>query len=180
MSDQLQGEENAAQEIDINKTRLIKSSILSGIIIVLFGLLFLFIFLSRSSWNNGLKDKIQKVLSEKSDNGVELFVDEMDEINSGASSIVVSYSLVGSNNKASQFHAILVRMNTLYGPMASIFLYDAVTEETRFFDFADFDSIARDSIIPALQCSQIPYWENRIPKIMKASRSVSADFKGGL
>ncbi|MBQ2528626.1 MAG: hypothetical protein II547_00080, partial [Treponema sp.] len=79
MSDSIQDEEMSVS-VDINRTRLIKFGILIGTVLVLLGLLFLFTFLSRSSWSSGLSSEIGKVLS---DNGIECTVGKMDDVRSG-------------------------------------------------------------------------------------------------
>lgn len=157
------------QNLDINRTRLIRFGILSGIIVVLFGLLFLFVFLGSGSWKKGMSTVIQNALDK---NSIGLTVFDMDSIQSGSNSTVVSFSLT-ENGKLSPKHGVAVRMSTLYGSLPIVYLFDARTQTATFLDALDIDGVAKKSIVASLKQSQIYHWEKRIPKIMRTARNVN-------
>ncbi|MBQ1832898.1 MAG: hypothetical protein II563_08485 [Treponema sp.] len=168
MSDQIQDEERM-QSAELNKTRLIKFATAGGVILVLLGLLFLFVFLSRQSWKDGISRQIENVLSK---NGLEYEIAEADSIRSMAGTNVVSFALSDGVN-----HAAAVKMMTIYGPVPAVFIYNAENDRASFVDFAEPLSIAGDAVLDYAKNSQIPYWENRIPKIMKTAGDPHASFK---
>lgn len=165
MSDSIQDEEMSVS-VDINRTRLIKFGILIGTVLVLLGLLFLFTFLSRSSWSSGLSSEIGKVLS---DNGIECTVGKMDDVRSGVSANLVSFSLDGDPR-----HAVMVRIPTLYGPIPGVFIYSSETSSARFIGFYGVKGMAEDAILSAARESQVSYWERKIPKVMENVTGLSA------
>lgn len=172
MSDQVQ-ENIEGQQLDTNKTRLIKLGIMALVVLVTLGLLFLFVFLSRTSWKNGTAEQIQKVLL---DNGFECSVEEMDTNHGTIASNVVSFSLSGSE-KMEKKHGVLVRMTSIFGPLAGVFMYDDGNDRATFVDFVSLDGFAKETINSVVRSSQISYWEKKLPSTMKNVRNLSGSVK---
>ncbi|MBQ5400270.1 MAG: hypothetical protein IIU15_03480 [Treponema sp.] len=163
MSDEL-ADGKVRRTTEINKEWLIKFAIAAGAVLVLLGLLFLFAFLSRRSWSDGMAEQVQTVLSE---NDLEYSVGEMDQIHTGVSASLVSFTL-----SEPEKHGVIVRVSTLYGPIPAVFIYNEENRKASFVGFADLKGIAENIIVPAVKGSQIPYWEGRIPKIVGAAKNI--------
>lgn len=163
MSDEL-ADGKIRRTTEINKELLIKFAIAAGTVLVLLGLLFLFTFLSRKSWSDGIAEQVRVVLAE---NDLEYSVGDMDKIHSGVSASLVSFTL-----NEPEKHGVVVRVSTLYGPLPAVFIYNEENKRASFVGFADLKGIAEDIIGPAVKGSQIPYWEGRIPKILGAAKNI--------
>ena len=157
----------AAEGIDLsyNKTQLKKFGIFTGMLAVLFGILLLFTLVAKKSWNEGLGRNIQAVLDAHE---LSYLVDKKDTIDSPFATSCASYSLL-IDGKATQKHAVMLRVATIYGPIPCVFLYDELSGSAEFVDFSSVSGKASEAIASVSIKSQISYWSKRIPLLVSAN-----------
>ena len=149
------------------KDKLIKFGIFTGILIVLLGLLIAFTLLSRNSWKKGLKTQVSQVLNEYE---VKYVVGDFVELNSSfnVSCAVFSISPTGKLNEGTEY-AVILRTQTLYGPLPGVYIYNIATKNAHFYGFATLHGKALNHIVDNSRNSQISYWERKIPDIVGES-----------
>ncbi len=157
---------NESPETEINRTRLIRIGIFSAVVVVLFGLLVLFNFLSRNSWKNGLREQVNNVLSEhESEKTSGLKAGKMALPYSYGTSLAL-YAMEGDEN----LYASIVRIATIFGPQAGVFLYRSGDEMADFVAFANVDGQMQISMTELSKNAQIRYWRRKIPKIVATAK----------
>lgn len=144
----------------------IKAGIFCGILVILFGLLVTLSLVSRNSWRTGLRNEIEKVFALNSIS--EYSVGEYVRLNSGMSVNCAIYKVNSvDENRKSFDHAVIIRVPTLYGPMAAVYLYNCTNGKVDFVDFAQLDVPVSKSVKNSSMNSQIAYWADKIPVIVK-------------
>ncbi|MBP5175492.1 MAG: hypothetical protein ILP07_06245 [Treponema sp.] len=153
---------NEGAENEINRTRLIRIGIFSAVVVVLFGVLVLFNYISRGAWKNGLREQVNVVLGE---NDLKMEAGAMAVPYSYGSSSAI-FAVKGQEN----LYAVVVRIATFFGPQAGVFTYTEGDETADFVAFANVDGQMAVSITELSKNAQIQYWKRKIPKLVSAAK----------
>ncbi len=147
---------------EIEKEKIKKISIASGILLFFFLTLLLFLILSRASWNKGLKKTLEQFLEKKYPETY--IVDSALNIGSGFSTSSCAFKI--TENK---FHgeriAVIINITTLYGSYPAVFL----SQTDHVYKFAGFIGMPEnfeDFAVSASMKSSIYFWQKRIPSIV--------------
>jgi hypothetical protein len=140
------------------KKQLFEFGLLLLILVVLFSLTAACTTLSRTAKVEGLRQAVQKVLSENG--GLEAGDEE--PINSPFAVSAASFTVSGTDD-----HAVIIRIPTIYGAFPAVFLWQETEKNAQFLSLATVNERINDSLIASSKFSQIAYWEKRIPKILK-------------
>lgn len=136
------------------------------ILIVLISVISLFILTNRNSWNKGLSEQIKTVLEKNDYRNVTVNKTPV-EIKTPLSTSCAAYKVNYSNAPENET-AVIVRITTLYGPVAAVYLY----HESSLIDFVDFTSSDRVTEKQNKEISknmQIDYWKKRIAVLLTES-----------
>lgn len=143
----------------------IRSGIFCGMLVVFFGLLVTFTLLGRKSWRSGLGNEIKKVFAENHIEGYE--VGDYLRLSTSISVNCGVFSLVPVDPKKSEkAYCVIVRVPTLYGPVAAVYLYKDGRDSSDFVDFAQLNGPVSKAINSAALNSQISYWAEKVPAII--------------
>ncbi len=148
-----------SNEKNIYAVHFSKYGIFCGILFVMFGLMLLFVILSRSAWNKKLSSEVQECVTE--------YYDENYTVGnvisfSDSFSLNAFFCELKLNGKDSEKYAVLVRITTFYGPLPAVFIYDSKTKKTEFLCFSDLKNLATDIVIENSKKLQIEYWTDKI------------------
>lgn len=145
------------------RQELIRYGIVMGMLCVLFGLMVLFILVSRPSWRNGLRAEVEQVL-EMSDPG-EFIVGDFELLSSPVSTSCAAYS-IQSKSTGESLHAVIARVTTLYGPVPAVFVCGNESGLAVFKGFADLHGVSVRHVEDNSRASQIYYWQRKIPVML--------------
>ncbi len=148
------------EEKEHYKRLAIKFGIFTGIIILMFDILVFFSYIGHSSWEKGLKNQLVQTISE---NSLPYTVDSFLPIQS--SFAVSSAAFLLKDSEDSYATALILRVVTLYGPQAAVFV--CKDEEVQFVSFLTLNEKSQNAVRKASEKSQIAYWKSRIPRILK-------------
>lgn len=137
------------------------------LLLILFGIIFGFSFLSKKSWQNGLKEQIQTVLANSTKEKFTL--GDYVYLNSPFDTSCAMYTYKNANG-SKKGYALILRMQTIYGPQPAVFLYTS-GKEAQFVDFVSFGGKAKQQIQAVSKDAQIAYWCKRIPEIIQAGNT---------
>ncbi|MBO4321195.1 MAG: hypothetical protein J5857_12080 [Treponema sp.] len=168
MSDTHESEET--EIASYSRTRAMKFGFFSLIVVVLFAILLLFTILSRSSWNEGMREQIDTLLKDKE---LSYKTGEMDHLQSSVSLNCVSYK--DADNPS--VHLVLLRTPTMYGPFPAVYVYDENTSSVDFIDLLLIDGKSKDAVTASAKNMQVQYWKNRIPLIIKTQANKQEEEK---
>ena len=126
-----------------------------GILVVFFGILIGMIFLSRTSWKNGIKSEVQVVLNEANPN-------QWIVGNSTSSAV---YEL-HNKEKADRYYAVIIRTTSLYGFVPAVFVYNK-SSGVEFIGFAGVHGRIKKLMEYKSNTKRINYWSSRIPQIVE-------------
>ena len=155
---------------NVDKEKIKKLSIASGILLFLFLLMFLFLILSRNSWQKGLSKSVERFFSRRySDTYV---VESGKRINSGFSTSAYGFTVTEKKSRKA-YTAVVLNITTLYGPYPAVFLCGN-DDYVKFLGFIGFPEDFEGMVTPVSMKSVIYYWEKRIPSIL-TGRGVSDD-----
>ncbi len=144
--------------------------IFSGIICALFLLLSLFVVLSRSSWENGLRAAVENVLPEP-----EYFVGSripVDMKTNDAICFELFHDEGGMQMPSSKKMALVMRVTTFYGPLPAVFSYE--NGHARFRGMAYLKSSVKDEFVEDKTNRQMAFWLSTAEKIFEdAAQNVS-------
>ena len=146
-----------------SKKLLKQYGIFAGIIIGLFALLTCVILLSENKWQNGLKEEISRVLEEEAPG--EWIVGEYIEINAPVALSSACFQVRRKDNGAKKY-ALIVRIETIYGPLPAVFLYNDKSV-AQFIGIAGLHGRVRKVIGNGKNDAKINYWIKRIPDIVR-------------
>ena len=134
-----------------------------GILVVFFGILIGMIFLSRTSWKNGIKSEVQVVLDEANPNHwiVGNFI-EQQTLFSTSSAV---YEL-HNKEKADRYYAVIIRTTSLYGFVHAVFVYNK-SSGVEFIGFAGVHGRIKKLMEYKSNTKRINYWSSRIPQIVE-------------
>lgn len=150
------------------KNMSIKAGVFCGILAVFFAILVLFSLLGRKNWKAGMRHEIERVFEEKS--YAEYFVGEYVKINSIMSVNCAVFNAQPSVKKDSPAYAVIIRMPTLYGPVAAVYVYETKKSEAAFIGFAQINERLVESLKNASFNSQVKYWGKKIPEIVATKK----------
>lgn len=139
-----------------------KYGIFLGIILVVFCILIYFSFVSKKSWNNNLKTSVERVLEEYDSN--QWNVGKNKEIKNPICMSAACYEARNRRN-GELYDAVIIRVETLYGPLAAVFVCDSENNVT----FAGYSSLhGRINVLLKNNYSekQVEYWKDKIPQII--------------
>ena len=74
------------------------------------------------------------------------------------------YHLV-SKNGSDKNYAVLIRINTLYGPLPAVFVYNK-NKGTEFIGFQGLHGRVKNIILSNYSSIRLKYWINKIPEIV--------------
>ncbi|MBO5137315.1 MAG: hypothetical protein J6B81_02305 [Spirochaetaceae bacterium] len=139
-----------------------------SIVVLLFLFVFLLTFFAADNWNEGLKEQLTKVLEESFPQ--EYIVSDMVSLPGGFSTLAVAYELQSAQeNKPLEQRefCMIVRVSTLFGPMAAVYKYSNNVAEFISVINIQADCPKENVIINSIHDSfQIKFWLNRIPNIL--------------
>lgn len=148
------------EQLEFYKKQLIKLGFFAAIITVLFGLILLFCLISKNSYNQGLKNRVNKILNE---NSIEASAETQLALPSALSATAAAWKLSGDND----VYAVIIRITTIYSSVPCIFTYNASEDEAVFVAFDGVSEKAERSIRQTGIANQISYWKKKIPGFMK-------------
>lgn len=150
------------------KNMSIKAGIFCGILAVFFGLLVAFTLLGRKSWRTGMGREIEKLFAEKSYSTYS--VGKYIKLNSTMTVNCAVYEAVSPEKKDYDSFAVIIRMPSLYGPIACVYIYESKKTEAQFIGFAQINDRVEEPLKNAAMHSQIKYWGKKIPAITAAAK----------
>lgn len=171
--------QNKAEQADnvgtLRKKQLRDYGIFIAILIVIFGILVLFTVSSRKAWSQGLKQSIEQVFEDEKVTGYTVGNQVM--LHSSFSTSCGVYHLYknGTTDNGKQF-AVIIKMTTMYGPVAAVYTYD-LNGSAQFVGFVCLEGQVAKQLEDISKSTQIAYWANRIPEIVK---NAAGDSKAGV
>lgn len=141
-----------------------KFGIFFGFCIVVIALTTVTVRSSEKKWRNGLWYDVNAVLNEKFPDvwSVGRYVELMSPIAQN----MACYEIVNRQNRNNENYAIILRVDTLYGPLLPVFMYDK-TSVVSFVGYANLHGRIAQRLVANKNDARILYWENRIPKIIE-------------
>lgn len=155
-------------------SQLKTAGITFGIMVVTLALLTCFTLLAHNSWKNGLRNIVAKTLSEQT--GTVYTVSSALDLNSTLETECAVFTITprGFTDDGSHFAAI-VRVTTLYGPLAAVYTYNAGAASAEFLTYAELHSKTKYQITEATQNTVLDYWSQKIPGIINAAMEHSTE-----
>lgn len=144
------------------KKQLVQYGIATGIFCFLFFVLLVSTVLSRKSWEKGLKYQLDSVYASY-DSDYE--VGEFEVIDNPFSVSCACYSL-SKEHDDSKFHAVIIRIQTVFGPLPAVYTYKEGDDEADFVGFVSLNKRIETTVVNNARYSQIAYWGKRIPSII--------------
>lgn len=135
--------------------------VLTGIFIIIAGVT----LASRRSWVKGLAINVDSVLN---DSYGEFTVEENIPVLSGFNVSGAIYK-VAKASSAYDYYAMILRVQTMYGPLPGVFLYEPGKDYSTFMGFTTVTGSVANQIYDVSKNSQIEFWEMKVPEIIDAS-----------
>lgn len=135
-------------------------AIVAAFLIVSFVILIYSVKLTQKKWISGLKNSVENVLNE---NGDDWQVLDNIEIKSPMTTNAAAYNIVNIKSKEI-CQAVIVRVTTLYGPVACVF-----TCNDDIVSFAGFSSLHGRIAVQFNDKNfdqRIDYWQKKVPSIL--------------
>lgn len=146
-------------------TYLKKYGILVGVLTLLFLILVGVTLASRKAWIRGLSQNVDAVLNESyGEFSIENNIPVLSGFNVSGAIFKVSKA-----SSASDYYAMILRVQTMYGPVPGVFLYEPGKTYSTFMGFTTINGNLEKQIYDVSKNSQISFWENKIPEIINAS-----------
>lgn len=145
------------------KAIIIKSSILSGIVIFSFAVIITLMIFSRSFFENGLKNNIQTVLDKNFENTY--IVQKQHKLKNAQGYRCAVFSCTSSKDNSS-YSAIIMNIPGIMGVQSGVFLCKE-GELPFFVDYVVENGKAGLTFNKELSSGTISYWENKINEILK-------------
>ena len=120
------------------------------------------VMISRNPYEKKLANEIQVVLDEYNPN--KWTVGEKIDLKSSFSYSGAMYHLV-SKNGSDKNYAVLIRINTLYGPLPAVFVYNK-NKGTEFIGFQGLHGRVKNILLSNYSSIRLKYWINKIPEIV--------------
>lgn len=145
------------------KDFFIKYGLLMAIVTVLVGILVYFSIISNSFWSKNLGNSLQNVLNDNSEKN-EWVVNENISVNNPFAYNSSCYRVTNVLEKK-DYTAIIIRINSFYGPLSAVFILDE-EKNVSFVGYASLDGRIKEKINKAND-NRIRYWKNIIPQILQ-------------
>lgn len=142
------------------KTQLASCGSFTGILLLLFIILSGLVFLSLSSWENGLRKNTDYVLQGYSEN---LHCGEMLPIKEGIVTSAAFYQLMDKDTVKG--YAAIVRMTTYYGPVPAVFIQEQNSSEVIFAGVYGLRSSINMEFSNDSNDLVINYWKDKCSRI---------------
>ena len=136
--------------------------IFSGILIFMLGIIIGAVKISERRRENKLRAAVVKVFSENTED--ERQIGKFIKIKSPASLNAALYEINGLRS-ASKDYALILRVQTLYGPVLAVFLYNK-DGGAKLIGFAAISGRIKRLLQDDSSNPRISYWEKRIPEIV--------------
>ena len=136
-----------------------------GLLIFIFAILFTLVIFSRTKWYDGLKEQVQEVLDREYPNTY--IVGDAIEIEAVMSVSSAHYAIAKKTGEKKNLSAYIVRIATIYGPHAAVFVSDSAKDSVEFVGFALVDKETSERIENNAKKSQIAYWKKQIQESIK-------------
>ncbi len=136
--------------------------IFSGILIFMLGIIIGAVKISERRRENKLRAAVVKVFSENTED--ERQIGKFIKIKSPASLNAALYE-INDLRSASKDYALILRVQTLYGPVPAVFLYNK-DGEAKLIGFAAISGRIKRLLQDDSSNPRISYWEKRIPEIV--------------
>jgi hypothetical protein len=146
------------------KDFFIKYGLLMAIVSVTVGILVYFSIISNNSWTKNLGTSLQKVLNDNSSEQNEWVLNENIYINNPFAYNASCYSVTNVSEKK-DYIAIIVRINSFYGPLPAVFIMDE-ENNVDFIGYSSLNGRIKEKINKAND-NRIRYWKNKIPQVLK-------------
>lgn len=150
------------QEIT-NKKFFINYAFFTLFLIVVFGILAYFSIASKKSFSKNLAVSVQKVLDEYNPNtwktGNNITVEKPISFNCSA------YEITNKKDN-SQAKAVIIRITTLYGPFAGVYIYYP-DNSVEFAGWSTLHGRIRNALTIDKPDKRVEYWAKKIPDILK-------------
>ena len=143
------------------RKQLVQYGMVAGILFLLFIILLCSTIISRSSWKKGLKAQLVSVYEQQA----EYEVKDFEPISTPFSVSCAAYKLSKKNDKAS-YHAVIIRVQTIFGPVPAVYTYKDGADEAEFVCFVTLNKRISSTVENNARYSQISYWAKRIPVIL--------------
>jgi hypothetical protein len=146
------------------KNFFIKYGLLMSIVSVSVGILVYFSIISNNSWTKNLGPSLQKVLNDGATVENEWILNENISINNPLAYNASCYSVTNISEKK-DYVAIIIRINSFYGPLPAVFIMNEENEVT-FVGYSSLNGRIKEKINKTND-NRIRYWKNKIPQILK-------------
>lgn len=130
---------------------------------IIFGILIYVTKVSQKSWQNNLKTSTQIVLDEYNPN--EWIIGNNIPIKNSLSQSSACYEARNKKN-GEIYKVVILRVQTLYGPIPSVFSVDK-DNEVNFIGYSTVHGRIQKQIIQNRSNKRINYWKEKIPEIIK-------------
>jgi len=144
------------------KTFFINYGILVAILVVIFGILIYPIFVAKKAWQKNLKANVEFILDEKEPNS--WTVGNSVKINNPFALNAACYE-VRNRKSGDTYKAIIIRIQTYYGPLPAVFTLDKENNVT-FVGYSSLHGRISEQLLSNKTNKRINYWKSRIPTII--------------
>ncbi len=148
------------------KKQLVQYGVLTLVLFLLFVLLLSSVLMSRRSWEKGLRTQVVSALEQQGD----YIVGDYETVSSPFSVSCASYGLSkkdeNSSTDLSSYHAVIIRVQTIFGPVPAVYTYKDGSDEAEFVCFVTLNNRIASTVENNARYSQIAYWAKRIPVIL--------------
>ncbi len=151
---------------EANKKLLIKTSILAGTFLVIFAILASSIILSRSFYQDGLRQNCQAVLDDVYPKSYK--TGEYIDLKSGQNFSAACFKAKNLKNGESEYYVVIVRIASITGAVPAVYLYSKRTG-TMFVSYAIENGKAANVMDAEFSSAGILYWQNRIEGMLTKS-----------
>lgn len=141
-----------------------------AIITVVMGILVYSVYLSRKSWDKNIKTSVEKVLDDYESN--QWTVGNSKPIKNPMSMTSACYE-ARSRRTGEVYNAVIVRIETFYGPLPAVYLCDSENNVT-FVGFATLHGRIASIIKSSGPDKRIDYWAKKIPYIINTVKEGEA------
>lgn len=119
-------------------------------------------FAANKSWEKGLKTSVDRVINEENNSWV---IGDNIEITSPMTTNAAAYKINNIEN-GEEAEAVILRMNSLYGPQAVVFIYHIETETVDFAGYSSIHGRIENQLKNKPYDKRLEYWQNAVPAIL--------------
>jgi len=154
---------NSKLSVSMDKTYFVKLGIFTAFIAIIFGLLTYSVVLSRKSWQKNLRLSVEKILDENDSNN--WIVGNAIPLNSPFTVNAACYE-VSSRKTGIPYKAVIVRVPTFYGPVATVFTMDN-DNKVEMIGFSSVHGRIAENMHTNRYSKRFEYWERKIPELFQ-------------